>query len=116
PNDSFRALFNVHGRDNDGTSSIFRANVLGPGSDDFNSNYDRDKVFYDGGDDNPQEAEGIGGSLRMDYAFDEDTTLTSITAYESTESKSLGDIDGGFGADFLPFVGPCPPGSTPGVD
>ena len=116
PSDSFRALFNIHGRDNDGTSSIFRANVLGPGSDDFNSNYDRDKVSYDGGDNNPQEAEGIGGSLRMDYAFDEDTTLTSITAYENTESKSLGDIDGGFGADFLPFVGPCPPGSTPGVD
>ena len=25
-------------------------------------------------------------------------------------------FDGGFGADFLPFVGPCPPGATPGVD
>ena len=34
--------------------------------------------------------------------------------YENTESNSLGDIDGGFGADFLPFVGPCPPGSQPG--
>ena len=48
PTDSFSALFNVHGRDIDGTSSIFRANVLGPGSDGFNSNYDRDKVSYDG--------------------------------------------------------------------
>jgi iron complex outermembrane receptor protein len=50
----------------------------------------------------------------MEYDFDGDTTLTSITAYENTESRSLGDIDGGFGADFLPFVGPCPPGSVPG--
>ncbi len=42
PSESFSALLNVHGRDIDGTSSIFRANVLGPGSDGFNSNYDRD--------------------------------------------------------------------------
>ncbi len=113
PTDSFSALLNVHGRDNDGTSSIFRANVLGPGSDDFNSNYDRDAVTYDSGDNNPQEAEGIGGSLRMDYAFDDDTTLTSITAYENTESRSLGDIDGGFGAGTSATAGPCPPGSGP---
>ena len=114
PTESFSALLNVHGRDIDGTSSIFRANVLGPGSDDFNSNYDRDSVTYDGGDNNPQSAEGMGASLRMDFDFDGDTKLTSITAYEETESKSLGDIDGGFGADFLPFVGPCPPGGQPG--
>ena len=114
PTESFSALFNVHGRDNDGTSSIFRANVLGPGSDDFNSNYDRETVFYDEGNNNPQSAEGLGGSLRMEYDFDGDTTLTSITAYDETESSSLGDIDGGFGADFLPAVGPCPPGSQPG--
>ena len=48
PTESFSALFNVHGRDIDGTASIFRANVLGPGSDGFNSNYDRDSVSYDG--------------------------------------------------------------------
>ena len=115
PTESFSALFNIHGRDNDGTASIFRANVLGPGSDGFNSNYDRDSVSYDDeGRNNPQEAEGLGGSLRIEYDFDGDTTLTSITAYEETESSSLGDIDGGFGADFLPFVGPCPPGSAPG--
>jgi iron complex outermembrane receptor protein len=119
PTESFSALLNVHGRDNDGTASIFRANVLGPGSDGFNSNYDRDAVTYDWDGqarNNPQSAEGIGASLRLDFDFDGDTTLTSITAYENAESKSLGDIDGGFGADFLPFVGPCPPGSTAGVD
>ena len=115
PTESFSALLNVHGRDIDGTASIFRANVLGRGSDGFNSNYDRDTVSYDDeGRNNPQSAEGLGGSLRMDFDFDGDTTLISITAYENTESRSLGDIDGGFGADFLPFVGPCPPGSQPG--
>jgi iron complex outermembrane recepter protein len=114
PSDNFSALLNIHGRDIDGTASIFRANVLGPGSDGFNSNYDRDSVTYDGGDGNPQSAEGLGGSIRLDIGLANDVTLTSITAYENTESSSRGDIDGGFGADFLPAVGPCPPGSQPG--
>ncbi|HET8691930.1 MAG TPA: TonB-dependent receptor, partial [Steroidobacteraceae bacterium] len=94
--------------------SIFRANVLGPGSDGFNSNYDRDHVTYDEGDNNPQHAEGTGGSLKLDFKFGGDRTLTSITAYETTESFSLGDIDGGFGAGPAPGAGPCPPGSAPG--
>jgi iron complex outermembrane receptor protein len=114
PSDAFSALLNIHGRDIDGTASIFRANVLGPGSDGFNSNYDRDSVSYDEGANNPQHAEGTGGSLKLDFGFGGDLTLTSITAYETTESRSLGDIDGGFGADFLPDAGPCPPGSGPG--
>ncbi len=114
PSDAFSALLNIHGRDIDGTASIFRANVLGPGSDGFNSNYDRDSVSYDEGNNNPQSAKGTGGSLKLDFGMGGDVTLTSVTAYETTESKSLGDIDGGFGADFLPFVGPCPPGSGVG--
>jgi len=114
PSDSFSALLNLHGRDIDGTASIFRANVLGPGSDGFNSNYDRDHVSYDAGDNNPQHAEGTGGSLKLDFKFGGNKTLTSITAYETTKSQSLGDIDGGFGADFLPEAGPCPPGHQPG--
>jgi iron complex outermembrane receptor protein len=98
PSDAFSALLNI----------------LGPGSDGFNSNYDRDSVSYDEGANNPQHAEGTGGSLKLDFGFGGDLTLTSITAYETTESRSLGDIDGGFGADFLPDAGPCPPGSGPG--
>jgi iron complex outermembrane receptor protein len=112
PSDSFSALLNVHGRDIDGTASIFRANVLGPGSDGFNSNYDRDSVTYDGGDNNPQSAKGTGGSLKLDFGLAGDVTLTSITAYETTESKSLGDIDGGACA---PLGTPVPPGLTSGT-
>jgi iron complex outermembrane receptor protein len=114
PSDSFSALLNIHGRDIDGTASIFRANVLGPGSNGFNSNYDRDSVSYDEGNNNPQHAEGTGGSVRLDFKFAGNVTLTSVSAYETTKSRSLGDIDGGFGADFAPPVGPCPPGSAPG--
>ena len=114
PSDAFSLLFNIHGRDNDGTASIFRANVLGPGSDGFNSNYERDKVEFDEGDNNPQDAQGTGGSVRLDWGLTDSITLTSITAYEQTEDKSLGDIDGGHGADFLGNAGPCPPGWQPG--
>jgi iron complex outermembrane recepter protein len=114
PSDAFSALLNVHGRDIDGTASIFRANVLGPGTDGFNSNYDRDHVSYDEGNNNPQSAKGTGASLKLDFKMAGDMTLTSITAYENTDSSSEGDIDGGFGADFLPAVGPCPPGNQPG--
>jgi len=114
PSDNFSALLNIHGRYIDGTASIFRANVLGPGTNGFNSNYDRDSVSYDEGDNNPQHADGTGGSVKLDFKFAGNVTLTSVSAYETTSSRSLGDIDGGFGADFLPFVGPCPPGSAPG--
>ena len=113
PNQKFSALINLHGRDNDGTASIFRANIVTPGSNKLNVNYDRDTVFFDEGNNNPQEAQAIGGSLKLDFDFLDGLTLTSITAYETVENKSLGDIDGGSGADFLPTVGPCPPVPTP---
>jgi iron complex outermembrane receptor protein len=112
PSDNFSALVNVHARDIDGTASIFRANVLGPGSDGFNSNYDRDLVYYDEGGNNPQSAEGQGGSLKLDFKFANDIALTSVTAYETTESSSLGDIDGGVCA---PLGSPVPPGVTSGT-
>jgi len=114
PSDTFKALLNVHGRDIEGTASIFRANVFGRLSNDFNSNFDRDTVFYDGGAGNDQSAESLGGSVRLDFELGESLTLTSVSAYESTESSSRGDIDGGFGADFLGNAAPCPPNRAPG--
>ena len=49
--------------------------------------------------------EQIGGSLKLDWDFSNTMTLTSITAYESAEDASLGDIDGGnpAGPGFIPF-------------
>lgn len=107
PNDVFSALLNVHGRNlSDGTASIFRANILTTGSNELNSNFIRDQVFFDEGDNNPQEANALGSSLKLDFDFANDVTLTSITAYETVDNRSLGDIDGGFGASFLPIMGP----------
>ncbi|WP_100657228.1 TonB-dependent receptor [Alteromonas flava] len=100
PNDDFSALLNVHGRNLEGTASIFRANIFTKGSNDLNQNYDRDVVWYngdltgDGTDNNPQEYRNFGTSLKLDYDFG-DFTVTSITALETAEGYSLGDIDGG---------------------
>ncbi len=103
--ESVRAHLNVHFRDYSGTSEIFRANILTTGSDKLNENFDRDKVAFNGGDGNPQEAKNAGGSLRIDWDLSDALTLTSITAAETGESFSLGDIDGGNddGPGFIPF-------------
>lgn len=103
PTDELSILAKVHGRDLEGTASIFRANVFTPGSNNLNENYQRDQVIYDGNlegngfDNNPQAYDSLGGSVKIDYDFG-DFTLTSISAYEETEGFSLGDIDGGFGS------------------
>ncbi|WP_419571197.1 TonB-dependent receptor [Rheinheimera sp.] len=90
----FKALLNVHGRDLNGTSSIFRRNVLTKGSNELNENYDRDTVYYDGGEGNYQKYENNGGSLTLEYAFN-GMTLTSVTAQENADGGGIGDIDGG---------------------
>jgi len=115
PSADFSALLNVHGRDLEGTASIFRANVFDKGSNDLNANYDRETVFYDGDlegdgiDNNPQAYEGFGASLKLEYDMD-DVTFTSISAIETADGSSLGDVDGGFnnadgtsGPGFIPF-------------
>jgi iron complex outermembrane receptor protein len=106
PSDEFSALVNVHWRDYEGTSEIFRANILTTGSNALNSNFDRDVVAFNEGDNNPQTAEQTGVSLKLDWDVAEAMTVTSITAYETAEDYSLGDIDGGNpddGPGFIPF-------------
>ena len=105
PNDRMSALLGAHHRDLDGTAAVFRANIFNTGSNKLNDNYIRDTVFFDEGDNNPQEYRSTGVNLKLEYDFD-NVTLTSITAGEDARGRSLGDIDGGFGAAFLPFMGP----------
>ena len=105
PTEDFSALLGVHNRSLDGTSAVFRANVLTKGSNKLNANFDREKVFFDGGGGNPQAYDGSGASLKMDYKLPS-ATLTSITAYQTTNGVSRGDIDGGNmtnGPGFIPF-------------
>ena len=105
PTENLSVLLNAHNRSLDGTAAIFRANILTKGSNKINGNFDRDSVFYNGGGSNPQKYDGNGESIKVDYDFG-GVTLTSISAYETTNGYSRGDIDGGVagtGPGFIPF-------------
>ena len=44
PDRNFRALFNLHARDLDGSARLFRANIIAPGTNDLAPGFDREKV------------------------------------------------------------------------
>ncbi|WP_428819754.1 TonB-dependent receptor [Microbulbifer sp. MCCC 1A16149] len=106
PTEDFSALLNVHQRDLDGTASVFRANIYEQGENgELNESFDRDAVYYDSGDNNPQKYESAGSSLKLEWDLG-DMLLTSISAYEGADGSSKGDIDGGVvgdGPGFIPF-------------
>jgi iron complex outermembrane receptor protein len=106
PTANLDILWNYHLRDYEGTATLFRANIFTPGeSAKLNDNFDRDSVFFNQGDNNPQAYENSGTSLKVDWDLGP-VTLTSISAYEQAEGSSLGDIDGGVagvGPGFIPF-------------
>jgi iron complex outermembrane recepter protein len=104
PSEDFEALLNVHTRHLDGTARLFRANIVTPGDNELVPGFERDEISIDG--DNYQELDQIGGSARLTWNLGS-TSLYSITGYESvTDFISRGDIDGGYGASFLPTSGP----------
>ena len=114
PTENLSVLLNAHNRSLDGTAAVFRANILTKGSNKINGNFDRDSVFYDGGGNNPQKYDGNGESVKVDYDFG-DVTLTSISAYETTNGYSRGDIDGGVANFLLPSATVIPPNTGPGI-
>lgn len=112
PSDRFSAWLMHQRQDQDSTTSLFRANVLSQGSNNLNSNFDRDTVFYDGGAGNNGNMKSNGTTLKLDFELGE-YTLTSITSYQDiTDRFGRGDIDGGFGCLFT-CTGPAGPASTP---
>jgi len=106
--DTFSALFNLHGRDLDGTATLFRANIIEPGTNNFASFYDRDVVNFDGR--NEQTAEVLGLTAKLEWEVGE-YTVTSITAFEQVETFSRADVEGGICADFC--ATPSGPGFIP---
>jgi iron complex outermembrane receptor protein len=105
--DGFEGLFNLHKRKLNGTARVFRANIIEKGSNDLVPGFDKDKVSLDGL--NFSRLDSWGGSARLRWDFG-DYRLYSITGYETVNSLNHGDIDGGYGAVFLP-----PGSSGPGV-
>ncbi len=113
PSDTFTAWFMHQMQDQDGTATPFRANVFNQGSNDLNENFDRDTVFFDGGEGNPAGIKSNGTTLRLDWDFDA-ITVTSITSYQRVWDRlARGDIDGGFGCLFTCGGIASGPASTP---
>jgi len=107
--DGFSALLNTHVRSLEGSARIFRANIIAPGTNNLDrNNYQQNTVWQDGT--NSQDLDTWGWIARLEWDLGT-TTITSVTGYESIQSFSRGDIDGGFGGIFI--TGVSGPGLVP---
>jgi iron complex outermembrane receptor protein len=97
---NFSFLLNVHARDLDASPRSFRAGAFRPGSNDFNTGFDVERISLDGL--TSQALNAVGANLKLDYKFDGVGTLHSITAFEKVKVQSTGDIDGGSCYSFIP--------------
>ena len=103
PTQDFSALFNLHNRDLKGSARLFRANIIKKGSNDLVDGFDPEKISTDG--QNGQNLQNTGGSARLSWNLGSGLKLHSITGFETVSAYSRGDIDGGYGAAFLPSGG-----------
>ncbi len=114
PTDNFTAWVMHQHQDQDGNSaSAFRANVFDKGSNKLNENYDRNTVWFDGGDNNPTLIKSHGTTVKLDWEVG-NHTFTSITSYQDVYDRfARGDIDGGYGCLFTCGGIPSGPPSNP---
>ena len=121
--DDFAARFQIQGRPSDaltlrsvfqvrlfdGSARVFRANAFAPGSNKLiglggpATAFDRSKTRADGL--NFQRLENFNSAFTAEYDAGP-VTVTSVTSYWNGNLQSRGDIDGGFGNQFAPSMGP----------
>ncbi|WP_404340708.1 TonB-dependent receptor [Pseudoalteromonas mariniglutinosa] len=101
----FTGLLNYHVRDMDGSPIAFRANAIKSGSNDLVDGFEHDVVYHDAASRATQQVDSQGASLKLEWDL-ANHTITSISAWESAEIYSRADIDGGYGASYLPTMGP----------
>jgi len=88
-----RALFKLHGFNQDGdTPQIFYANAIQLGTEGVRSGFDESVIYHDSS--SGFYMDHVGGSLKVEHSFD-DIDFTSVTGYDTLESWSFADIDGG---------------------
>jgi iron complex outermembrane receptor protein len=103
PNGTFNALFNVHQRTTEGSSRLFRANIIQKGTNNLVDGFDAEKIYTNG--QNYQNLTTRGANVRLSWDLGA-VKLYSITGYETiAEYNSRGDIDGGnpTGPGLVPF-------------
>ncbi|MFL6787626.1 MAG: TonB-dependent receptor [Sphingomicrobium sp.] len=112
PSDEFTIRLVGQLRDLDGNARIFRANAIEPGTNhligidengDVGGDFDRDEVRADGINFQKLKTQNLGGTIEYDFG---PLTLYSVTSYWHGKLDSRGDIDGGFGNQFAPEMGP----------
>ncbi len=106
--DNLTWLGNLHGRTLDGGQVSFQANAFQTGSAGPRPGFDREQNFADAQINSTLETDALGFTSRADWDLSA-ATLTYLFGYETVETFSRGDVDGGAGAAFLPT------GSTPGI-
>jgi iron complex outermembrane recepter protein len=109
PTDEMKLRLTGQYRDFDGTARVFRANMFRAGTNDLRglssatSPFRRDQVRADGINFQRLKTYNLASNFDWDLG---PLTLTSVTAWWKANYQSRGDIDGGFGASFLPVSGP----------
>jgi iron complex outermembrane recepter protein len=99
PSDTQDLLLAGQIRSLDGTARVFRANVFERGKTGLVPGFSRYRVAVDG--QNEQEVDTYNLSSRYTHDLGP-VSLVSVTSYWHGEATSVGDVDGGFGASFLP--------------
>ena len=109
PSDAFSALLNVHGRTLNGSSRLFRANIISLGTNSLVPGFRPDVIYTDGY--NGQSYSSLGSNVHLTWSTPA-LTYQSISGYESVRHYfTHGDIDGGYGPGVI--VNPSVP-SGPG--
>ena len=86
-------------RDLEGTARVFRANIFTRGQSGINDDFERDEVATDGQNEQDVETYNIAARYSHDLG---PVSLISVTSFWGGDASSVGDVDGGFGANFLP--------------
>lgn len=99
PSDDFEILLTGQFRDLDGTARLFRANNFTRGQEGLNANFSRNSISVDGQNEQSVKTQNATAKLTWDVG---PVSLISVTSLWHGTSTSVGDVDGGFGANFLP--------------
>jgi len=95
PSDTFNALLNIHGRSLNGSSSLFRGNIIQLGTNQLVAGFSPSKLYSDGP--NSATLGTVGVTLHLNWNLP-GVTLQSISGYETVQKYlAEGDIDGGYG-------------------
>ncbi len=95
PSDSFTGNLKLHGFNQDGSDpNVFYANALQVGKKGLRPEFN-EKIASNDNEIADLTLDAYGGALNLQWLFDNDMTLTSITGYDKVDNFQSADVDGG---------------------